>query len=319
MLLHLQARAREAKQFAPMRYTVCQPGNRRQSGQDCEKGPEFGKSLHRRSPNGAFKAPKRMSRSWPSMRFRVKPHPGILSVFLRRRGQAARAIRLFADASLLPRPQHSFSPADLPSPAAGGGRRGRKNAHARGRHAPRLVCWQRPLCRLASSRPERYARTTVYPCDAGHGATTLYLVRSSVLDAQSRVDPSNERCPCRSPGGRTATRSDWPSLLHHHAKRDVYDLTPRPLASHDAAPLSSRSNASPFPRHPRALLPGPPNATARSTASAPTPQCPPCARACCLDRNAAHTIDSARCSAASATTARPAPPSTHARACCQPC
>ena len=50
----------------------------------------------------------------PSMRFRVKPHPGILSVFLRRRGQAARAIRLFADASLLPRPQHSFSPADLP-------------------------------------------------------------------------------------------------------------------------------------------------------------------------------------------------------------
>ena len=64
------------------------------------------------------------------MRFRVKPHSGILSVFLRRRGQAARAIRLFADASLLPRPQHSFSPADLPSPAAGGGGGERMLTHA---------------------------------------------------------------------------------------------------------------------------------------------------------------------------------------------
>src|SRR5262249_27948876 len=35
-----------------------------------------------------------------------------------------------------------------------------------------------PSCRLASLRPKRYARTTVYPCDAGEGAITRYLVRA---------------------------------------------------------------------------------------------------------------------------------------------
>src|SRR5262249_57526145 len=37
---------------------------------------------------------------------------------------------------------------------------------------------------------------------------TLYA--RCVRDATVKVHPSNERCPCRSPGGRTATFSDWP-------------------------------------------------------------------------------------------------------------
>src|ERR1022692_1777870 len=62
------------------------------------------------------------------MRFRVKPHSGILLFFSSTRGPSALAIGQLARASLLPLPWHSFSPAALPSPAAGGERRGRKNA-----------------------------------------------------------------------------------------------------------------------------------------------------------------------------------------------
>ena len=73
---------------------------------------------------------------------------------------------------------------------------------------PRLVAGE-VLRRLASCAGRAVARTTVYPWDARHGATTLDLVRSERPGRQfSRVNPSNERCLRRSPGGRTATLSD---------------------------------------------------------------------------------------------------------------
>src|SRR5262249_38658159 len=53
--------------------------------------------------------------------------------------------------------------------------------------------------------------------------------------------------------------------------------------------------------------------------AAPTPPCLPCAPVCCPRRNAAHTIDSACSWVASAARAKPAQPSTSARACCPPC
>jgi hypothetical protein len=113
----------------------------------------------------------------PSMRLEVKPHSGILLLFRSTRGPSALAIGHLAHASLLALSWHSFSPAALPSPGRGGARRGRKNARLGTRFRARLGAGI-PSCRLASSRPERYARTTVYPCDAGHGAITPYLVRT---------------------------------------------------------------------------------------------------------------------------------------------
>jgi len=62
------------------------------------------------------------------MRFQVKPHSGILSFFLSTRRPSALAIRHPADASLLPSPWHSFSPAALPSPCGWGRAAGEKEA-----------------------------------------------------------------------------------------------------------------------------------------------------------------------------------------------
>ena len=77
-----------------------------------------------------------------------------------------------------------------------------------GAFQPRLVAGE-VLRRLASCAGRAVARTTVYPWGTRHGATTLYLVRSKRPGRQfSRVNPSNERCLGRSPGGRTATLSD---------------------------------------------------------------------------------------------------------------
>ena len=43
---------------------------------------------------------------------------------------------------------------------------------------PRFDCWRNHHVGWRRVRPKRYARTTVYPCDACHGATTPYLVRA---------------------------------------------------------------------------------------------------------------------------------------------
>src|ERR1700687_2186224 len=86
----------------------------------------------------------------PSMRFQVKPHSGILSVFLPERRPSALAIGHLAAASLLLLPWHSFSPAALPSAGRGGERRGRKNAHARWTLPPAARRSRNPSCRLAS-------------------------------------------------------------------------------------------------------------------------------------------------------------------------
>jgi hypothetical protein len=105
----------------------------------------------------------------PSMRFCVKPHSGILAFFLSKRGPAALAIGHLAVASLLLLSWHSFSPAALPSPAAGGERRGEKECRASAASIfARLVSGESHLVGRRLLRPERYARTTVYPCGAPH-------------------------------------------------------------------------------------------------------------------------------------------------------
>jgi hypothetical protein len=190
-----------------------------------------------------------------------------------------------------------------------------------------------PFCRLASARPERYAPATVYPCDALPAPSPLTLYASSVLDAQSRVHPSNERCLCRSPGGRTATLSDWlwfastrrlrydaPSIfvvLSFHLPARLIRL--RPLASRDGGRLNSRSIANLFLALLRASRHAPRIATARPRASVPAPRCQLSALAYCLRRSASRTIGSARCPAANATRSRPIPPSSNAHGDCPTC
>jgi hypothetical protein len=153
----------------------------------------------------------------PSMRFRVKPHSGILCFFLAPRGPSTLTIGQLAAASLLPLSWHSFSPAALPSPCRGGERRGRKNALSWRTLPHPDRCLRRPCCRLASStdragRPDN--RLSVWRSSRTPAPFTLYA--QSVLDAKSRVHPSNERCPCGSPGGITATLSD--SLLPQRSR-----------------------------------------------------------------------------------------------------
>ena len=63
---------------------------------------------------------------------------------------------------------------DIPDPC--GGPAGKKEC-LRTRIIPRLQPAS-ALVSAASLRAERYARTTVYPCDACHGVSTPYLVRS---------------------------------------------------------------------------------------------------------------------------------------------
>src|SRR5260370_33049236 len=82
------------------------------------------------------------------MRFQVKPHSGILSVFLPERRPSALAIGHLAAASLLLLPWHSFSPAALPSAGRGGERRGGKNAHPRWTRPPAAPRPRNPSCRL---------------------------------------------------------------------------------------------------------------------------------------------------------------------------
>src|SRR5262249_52433610 len=197
---------------------------------------------------------ERMSLSLaPSMRLEIKPHSGILSFFSLNRGRSTLAIRLFAFASLLALPQHSFSPAALPSPAAGGGRRGRKNAAPFcGCPRPGARCWLLPSCRLASLRPKRYARTTVYPCDAGEGAITRYLVRALRTGRHIESSPIERTVPLQ------VTRRQNGDFL-----RLASLLRPRRF------------------RPPRAARPDPRIATAQSVAFAPAPRCRFCEPACC--------------------------------------
>src|SRR5450755_423112 len=129
------------------------------------------------------------------MRFQVKPHSGILWLFLSTRGPSARAIGHLADASLLALPWHSFSPAALPSPSVGGERRGRKNARLGDVSNPRLVAGKNLRVGWRLARPEQCARTTVYPCDAGHGATTPYLVRSKRTGRPIKSPPIERTVP----------------------------------------------------------------------------------------------------------------------------
>src|SRR5262245_13215763 len=233
--------------------------------------------------------------------------------FLSTRGPPALTYGFRADASLLPLPWHSFSPAALPSPRAGGERRGRKNAHARRTHfsgtfGAATLAGEGPAVGWRLLRPGRNARTTVYPCDACHGKRLRrHHPLPCTLQASwtpSRVHPSNERCPCRSPGGKTATlrllhRSDRHAFTSLRVCCWLFTFTvTRPqqtLAAHPAAPAtalsSSRSNASLSRQRPRATRLDRPNATARSTASAPRSRCQPCVPVCCRGRNAAHTID----------------------------
>jgi hypothetical protein len=129
------------------------------------------------------------------MRFRVKPHSGILSVFLSTRGPSALAIGPLAGASLLRLPWHSFSPAALPSPGRGGARRGRKNARLGARFHARLGAGKCPRVGWRRARPGQYARTTVYPCDACHGATTPYLVRTKRTGRPIQSPPIERTVP----------------------------------------------------------------------------------------------------------------------------
>jgi hypothetical protein len=147
------------------------------------------------------------------MRFQVKPHSGILLFFSSPRGPSALTIGHLAGASLLPLPWHSFSPAALPSPGRGGEQRGRKNARL-GDVSTRGPLLAKPIASAGalhgpSSSPEQPS-IRVTPATA---PLPLTLYARSVLDAQSRVYPSNERCPRGSPGGLTATLSDWLSPL----------------------------------------------------------------------------------------------------------
>ena len=59
-------------------------------------------------------------------------------------------------------------------------------------------------CTDRTKRPDN--RLSVWRSSRTPAPFTLYA--SSVLNAKSRVHPSNERCPCGSPGGITATLSD---------------------------------------------------------------------------------------------------------------
>src|SRR6478672_7301167 len=64
-----------------------------------------------------------------------------------------------------------------------------------GRFHLRLVAGENPRVGWRVLRPEQVARTTVYPCDACHGATTLYLVRAKRPARQIKSPPIERTAP----------------------------------------------------------------------------------------------------------------------------
>src|SRR5262245_45715114 len=147
----------------------------------------------------------------------------------------------------------------------------------------------------------RQARTTVYPCGTSHGPKHLlpYTPRASGTPT-SRAHPSNERCLHRitrrhnggslrprllhSRGsdrasfvswffGSVRDRASFVSWFFGSVRHLRPHLTRAPPPSHDVAPSNRPAAASPSPRRPPAVPPGPRNATTRSAASAPTPRC----------------------------------------------
>src|SRR5262245_2582087 len=146
----------------------------------------------------------------PSMRLVVKPHSGILSFFHRS------ADRPRSRSGILPsRPCLLLLSILSPPPHSPHPRRGEGG----GGESMLLLVRMRPrpgsLLALAivsagviygpSATPGQPS-LRVTPATAPTPAT---LYARCVPDATSKVHPSNERCPCRSPGGRTATLSDW--------------------------------------------------------------------------------------------------------------
>jgi len=96
-------------------------------------------------------------------------------------------------------------------------------------------------------RTEQCARTTVYPCDARHGRQhPLPCTHPAYWTPNPESTHRTNGALDASPGGRTATLSDWllpasssaPSLTLH--ARIVRLTPPRPPAWRDAEPSSSR-------------------------------------------------------------------------------
>ena len=143
----------------------------------------------------------------------------------------ARTVHVHDQASCLRVPASSvlafFLPRRSPVTLAAGKRRGRKNALPR-RTLPHPDRYGRiPCCRLASctdraGRPDN--RLSVWRSSRTPAPFTLYA--PSVLNAKSRVHPSNERRPCGSPGGITATLSDWSRPLLPRRSRPSFAYAP---------------------------------------------------------------------------------------------
>jgi hypothetical protein len=179
------------------------------------------------------------------MRFCVKPHSGILAFFLSKRGPAALAIGHLAIASLVLRSWHSFSPAALPSPVAGGERRGRKNA------VPRLHPSSRGSFRAKASSS---AGVCYGPSDTPGqpsirvalltNANTSYLVRSRRTGRPWQSPPIERTAPWQDTRRQNgdSVRLAWLAArtlaFLAYALGSAGWLTPRRLASRDAGPSS---------------------------------------------------------------------------------
>ena len=179
------------------------------------------------------------------MRFCVKPHSGILAFFLSKRGPAALAIGHLAVASLLLLSWHSFSPAALPSPAAGGERRGRKNAmprlhpSARGSFPAQAVS-SAGVCYGPSDTPGQPSIRVALKTNAN----TPYLVRARRTGRPVQSPPIERTAPwqdTRRQNGDSLRRA-WlaASTLAFlaYTSGSAGWLTPRRLASRDAGPSS---------------------------------------------------------------------------------
>jgi hypothetical protein len=147
---------------------------------------------------------------------------------------------------------------------------GEKECPSRRRLHARPVAGETHRVGWRLARPEQFARTTVYPCDACHGATTPYLVRSQRTGRPIKSLPIE-----RTVSSRITRRLNGDSLRLAFATADrgghvaifssltlqarIGQLTPlhRLLASRDGEPWNSRSNANLSGRLPRAAHPGP--------------------------------------------------------------
>ena len=115
----------------------------------------------------------------PSMRLEIKPHSGILSFFFTVARTFHACDQPFCLRVLACSSSAFFLPRRTPLTCGWGRAAGEKECcSADASSTPAVVAGVCHRVGWRLVRPGRYARTTVYPCDAGQGAITRYLVRA---------------------------------------------------------------------------------------------------------------------------------------------